>query len=105
MTGFKQYQSQVQADATTLDDTDTFVHYYDQHPTEEDLMGESVAQSRLITYLLQVLEWLYRVEGWFVVNDLNIYRSKQRYEYPSAPDVAVFKGVVVAEHNRRIFRS
>jgi Uma2 family endonuclease len=105
MTGSKQYQSQVQADATTLNDTDTFVHYYDQHPTEEDLMGESVAQSRLIAYLLQVLEWLYRVEGWFVVNDLNIYRRKQRYEYPLAPDVAVFKGVVVAEHNRRIFRS
>lgn len=88
-----------------LDTTDTFVHYYDQHPTQEDLMGESVAQSRLIFYLLQVLEWLFHAEGWFVVNDLNIYRHKQRYEYPLAPDVAVFKGVVVAEHHRRTFRS
>ncbi len=91
-----------------LHTTDTildFVHYYDQHPTEEDLMGESVAQSRLITYLIQVLEWLFHYEGWFVVNDLNMYQRKQRYEYPLAPDVAVFKDVMIANHNRRAFRS
>jgi Uma2 family endonuclease len=71
------------------------VHYYDQHPTEEDLMGESAAQSQLIFYLLQVLEWLYRAERCFVVSNLNIYRRRDRYEYPLAPDVAVFKGVVI----------
>jgi Uma2 family endonuclease len=92
-------------DATTRAPDDTFVHYYDQHPTEEDLMGESVAQSRLIAYLLQVLEWRYRAEGWFVVSDLNIYRRKQRYERPLVPDVALFKGVVLAEPTWRGLRS
>lgn len=35
-----------------------FVHYYDLHPTKEDLMGESVAQSTLIHYLISVLTYL-----------------------------------------------
>jgi Uma2 family endonuclease len=98
-------QPSAPGDATTLAPDDTFVHYYDQHPTEEDLMGESVAQSRLIFYLLQVLEWLYRAEGWFVVSDLNIYRRKQRYERPLVPDVALFKGVVLPERKWRGLRS
>jgi Uma2 family endonuclease len=82
-----------------------FVHYYDQHQTEEDLMGESAVQSRLIRYLVQVFEWLYRAEGWFVVSNLNIYRERVRNEYPLAPDVALFKGVVVAQPELRAFRS
>ncbi len=98
-------QPSAPGDATTLAPDDAFVHYYDQHPTEEDLMGESVAQSRLIFYLLQVLEWLYRAEGWFVVSDLNIYRRKQRYERPLVPDVALFKGVVLPERHWRGLRS
>jgi len=52
-----------------------------------------------------VLEWLYRAEGWFVVSDLNIYRRKQRYERPLVPDVALFKGVVLAEPTWRGLRS
>lgn len=32
-----------------------FVHYYDLHPTKEDLIGESAAQSTPIHYLLSVL--------------------------------------------------
>lgn len=84
---------------------ETFVHYYDQHPTAEDVMGESATQSQLIFYLLQVLHRRYHTEGWFVINDLNIYRSKQRNEHPLAPDVAVFKGVVVPNRAARTFRS
>lgn len=68
-------------------------------------MGESAAQSQLIFYLLQVLQWLYRNEGWFVVNDLNIYQRPKRFEYPLAPDVALFKGVVIPERHHRAFRS
>lgn len=84
---------------------DDFIHYYDQHPTKEDLMGESAAQSGLTFYLLQVLEWLYHAEGWFVVNNINIYRYKQRDDYPLAPDIAVFKGIVVPNRNSRTMRS
>jgi Uma2 family endonuclease len=90
--------------STEHDDAPLF-HYYDLHPTEEDLMGESAAQSQLIFYLLQVLNWLYHAEGWFVVSNLNIYRRKERYENPVAPDIAVFKGVVIVNHNSRTFRS
>jgi Uma2 family endonuclease len=80
-------------------------HYYDSHPTNEDLMGESAAQSQLIFYLLKVLEWLYRAEGWFVVSNLNIYRERRRNEYPLAPDVAVFKGFIVPNVADRQLRS
>ncbi|MEO7911699.1 MAG: Uma2 family endonuclease [Roseiflexaceae bacterium] len=80
-------------------------HYYDTHPTSEDLVGESAAQSQLIFYLLKVLGWLYRAEGWFVIGNLNIYREPRRNEYPIAPDVAVFKGVVVPSAVDRQLRS
>ncbi len=81
------------------------VHYYDQHPTRDELMGESAAQSQLIFYLLQVLRWLYRAEGWFVVSNLNIYARPRRHEYPLVPDVAVFPGVRIANPAERTFRS
>jgi Uma2 family endonuclease len=94
---------------TPLDDTgdaeEEAFHYYDQHPTAEDLMGESIAQSTLVHYLMAVLRWLYHAEGWLVVNDLNIYRERKRSAYPLAPDVAVFKGVVVPNPAARAFRS
>jgi Uma2 family endonuclease len=85
--------------------TSEFFHYYDSHATKEDLMGESTAQSNMILYLLNVLRWLYREEGWFVVSNLNIYRLRRRHEYPLAPDVAVFKGVIVANPGMRALRS
>jgi len=84
---------------------DESFHYYDTHPTKEDLLGESAAQSQLIFYLLKVLEWLYRAEGWFAVSNLNIYRERRRNEYPLAPDVAVFKGIVVSNVADRQLRS
>lgn len=68
-------------------------------------MGESLAQSQLILYLLQVLQWLYHNEQWFVVSDLNIYRQRRRYAYPLTPDVAVFKGIVIPPTGSRQFKS
>jgi Uma2 family endonuclease len=87
------------------DSEDTPFHYYDSHLTEEDLMGESLAQSQLIAYLLQVLQWLYHNERWFIVSNLNIYRQRGRYAYPWAPDVAVFKGIVIPPTGSRKFKS
>ncbi|MCG8352138.1 MAG: Uma2 family endonuclease [Chloroflexales bacterium] len=91
--------------ATQRDDDTGFEHYYDLHPTKEDLMGESTAQSKLIFYLLQVLEWLYRVEGWFIISNLNIYSQREFKQYPITPDVAVFKGVVIPNLGVRSLRS
>jgi hypothetical protein len=75
-------------------DEQPFVHYYDMHPTKEDLMGESAAQSTLIHYLLSVLTHLFRARPCFIVSNLNIYRHRRRYEYPMAPDIAVFFATV-----------
>ncbi len=68
-------------------------------------MGESTAQSKLIFYLLKVLEWMYRAEGWFVVSNLNIYQRRRAHEYPLAPDVAVFKGIRDRQPGDRTLRS
>lgn len=82
-----------------------FVHYYDLHPTKEDLMGESAAQSTLIHYLLSVLARLFHNKKCFIVSNLNIYQRRRRYEYPLAPDIAVFKGVTIPNPAAREFRS
>ncbi|WP_198136008.1 Uma2 family endonuclease [Roseiflexus castenholzii] len=82
-----------------------FVHYYDLHPTQEDLMGESVAQSTLIHYLLSVLTYLFRTTTCFIVSNLNLYQRRRRYEYPLAPDIALFKGVTIPNPAAREFRS
>jgi Uma2 family endonuclease len=94
----------VDALSDAADDEDLF-HYYDRHPTREDLMGESAVQSRLIMYLLNVLTWLYRAEGWFIISNLNIYTRRNRYEYPITPDIAVFKDVVIHEPIARTLSS
>ena len=69
-------------------------HYYDEHPTAEDLMGESIAQSTLIAYLRSVLMYLYHAEGWFIAPNFNLYSAPDRMAYPITPDLALFKGIV-----------
>jgi Uma2 family endonuclease len=90
---------------SSCDDDAGFEHYYDLHPTKEDLMGESTAQSKLIFYLLQVLEWLYAAERWFIISNLNMYAQPEYKQYPITPDVAVFKGVVIPNLGARRLRS
>jgi Uma2 family endonuclease len=81
-------------------------YYYELYPTREDLMSESVAQSQLIYYLLSVLFWYYQQEGWLIVDDLKIFRASRRYKsYPVAPDIAVFKGVVLTAAQKRRLKS
>ena len=69
-------------------------YYYDLHPTEEDLMGYSELQSDFVEYLGPVLKWLFREEGWFIPQELNLYMTDDPKERPVVPDIAVFKGVV-----------
>ena len=68
-------------------------YYYDTHPTEEDLMGETSIHSELIDYLKLVLKWLFRGQRCAIYKNLNFYQTADPDEYPVAPDIAVVKGV------------
>ncbi len=68
-------------------------YYYNSHPTEEDLMGETAFHSQLIDYLKLVLMWLFRDQTCAIYENLNFYRTLDAGEYPIAPDIAVIKGV------------
>ena len=84
---------------------DEIAYYYDSHPTEEDLMGESTAQTDLIHYLRDVLTILYLSQTWFIACNLNIYMSGKYKEAPIVPDLAVFKDVVLTRAQRLQLRS
>jgi Uma2 family endonuclease len=69
------------------------VHYYDLHPTEEDLMGETSVHAMLVHYLVEVLTRLLQGQLCAIYENLNFYQTDEYYEYPLAPDIAVIKGV------------
>ncbi len=71
----------------------TISYYYDSHPTEEDLMGESTLHHVLIHYLEEVVKWLFHHQTCSVQANLNFYVTDDEDEYPIVPDVAVIKGV------------
>jgi len=65
---------------------------------EEDEIGDSTAQSRLLDYLTAVLRWLYHSDGWFVARDLTFYHPAIRNSQQLiSPDIAVFKGIALTE--------
>ncbi|HJT57326.1 MAG TPA: Uma2 family endonuclease, partial [Ktedonobacteraceae bacterium] len=68
-------------------------YYYDSHPTEEDLMGETTLHHLLIQYLEEILRWLFHHETCSIQANLNFYTTDDEGEYPIVPDVAVIKGV------------
>jgi Uma2 family endonuclease len=68
-------------------------YYYDFHPTEEDLMGETSVHAALVHYLIDVLTWLLQGQRCAVYENLNFYQTPNPKEYPLAPDIAVIKGV------------
>src|SRR5579871_488229 len=68
-------------------------YYYDSHSTEEDLMGETVVHAALVRYLVDVLSWLFHGQQCAIYENLNVYLTRNKEEYPLAPDVAVIKGV------------
>ena len=68
-------------------------YYYDFHPTEEDLMGETSFHADLVIYLLQVLRWLFHGQLCAIYDNLNFYQTDDPKEYPVAPDIALIKGV------------
>jgi len=68
-------------------------YYYDFHPTEEDLMGETAWHDSLIDYLKAVLRHLFRERVCAIYGNLNFYQTRNHMEYPVAPDIAVIKGI------------
>jgi Uma2 family endonuclease len=68
-------------------------YYYDFHPTEEDLMGETSVHAALVHYLMEVLTWFLHGQTCAVYENLNFYQTSNPKEYPLAPDIAVIKGV------------
>jgi Uma2 family endonuclease len=73
--------------------TDEVAYYYDFHPTEEDLMGETSVYAALVRYLMEVLDWLFDGQPCAVHENLNFYQTPDWRECPLAPDIAVIKGV------------
>ena len=71
---------------------DEVAYYYDFHPTEEDLMGETSVHADLVSYLMAVLRWQFRGQRCAIYEHLNFYQTSNPKEYPLAPDIAVIKG-------------
>jgi Uma2 family endonuclease len=74
----------------------------DYEITDEEILAEeeppdTTAQSDLERYLIDVLEWLYRAENWFIGANLAIVYDKRKY---LPPDVSVCKGVVLTPAQR-----
>ena len=72
---------------------DKVAYYYDFHPTQEDLMGETPVHAALVRYLMSVLLWLFQGQRCALYENLNFYQTPDPNEYPLAPDIAVIKGV------------
>jgi Uma2 family endonuclease len=73
--------------------SDEVAYYYDSHPTEEDLMGESPPHAALVHYLVDVLTWLFHDQLCAIYENFNFYQTRNRNEKPLAPDVAVIHGI------------
>jgi Uma2 family endonuclease len=76
---------------------DEVVYYYDLHPTEEDLMGETFLHRMLVQYLMDLLLWLFHGQHCAIYANLNFYQTPEYKEEPLAPDIAVIKGIDVQE--------
>jgi Uma2 family endonuclease len=64
----------------------------------EEEMPESQAQINLSSYLSELLKYRYKLEGWFVTGNLAIFPPDNSYPFRYiAPDIALFKGVIVSE--------
>ncbi|MBV9691339.1 MAG: Uma2 family endonuclease [Ktedonobacteraceae bacterium] len=72
---------------------DELVYYYDTHPTEEDLLGETADHGALALYLMEVLAALFEHQHCALYHNFNFYHTGYWKEYPVAPDIAVIKGV------------
>src|SRR5258708_3886784 len=74
----------------------------EEYLLEEDEMGESYAQHQLIKYLIDVLEWLFRLENWCIAGNLELYHQEIRNtQNKITPDISVFKGFEIPPQQRQ----
>lgn len=82
------------------------IAYPDEYLIEEDQMGDSKPQDKLLSYLMQVLEWFYHDDGWMVAHNLNFYHPLiQNSENLIVPDIAVFKDIAIAASEQATMNS
>jgi hypothetical protein len=62
-------------------------------PMEEESMPETALHAKLIQYLVEVLEWLFRGRLCAIHRNLAFYQAPERKAPPVAPDIAVIKGI------------
>src|SRR6266480_8078721 len=62
-------------------------YYYDSHPTEEDLMGETPPHAALVHYLMDVLAWLFHDQLCAIYENFNFYQTRNKDEKPLALDL------------------
>ena len=73
---------------------DEVAYYYDSHPIEEDLMGETSDHFTLVDYLKDVLKWLFHAQLCAIYKNVNFYQTTNKDEKPVAPDIAVIESPV-----------
>ena len=67
----------------------------------EDDMPESQSQIDLYKYLIEILEFMYQVQQWFLTGNLAISVPPHIYPFLSiVPDISLFQGVVLSEAER-----
>ncbi|MBV9020019.1 MAG: hypothetical protein JOZ71_04835 [Ktedonobacteraceae bacterium] len=54
---------------------DELAYYYDTHPTEEDLMGETADHGALALYLMEVLAALFEGQRCALYHNFNFYHT------------------------------
>lgn len=77
-------------------------YYWDNHLTRKDLMSQSDPHSRLIRYLVILLEWYFLRQGWYISDNLGVHETGDYADYPVEPDVAVFKAILSDAEKRRL---
>jgi hypothetical protein len=60
-------------------------------PMEEESMPETALHAKLIQYLVEVLEWLFRGRLCAIHRNLAFYQAPERKAPPVAPDIAVIR--------------
>jgi Uma2 family endonuclease len=80
-------------------------YYYELHPTKKDLIPQSYVHSRLIHYLMNVLDCNFTVKGWFILKNIGIYQTANPKEYPLAPDITLVQGAQLSAEEKNRLRS
>lgn len=77
---------------------DELLLYPEEYLIEESELPDSAPQSRLMIYLYNVLEYLYRYEKWMIALNRNVRHPEIRNRHHViAPDIAVYKEIAISQ--------